>query len=269
MDPVRVGGVNVGPGQPLTLISGPCVVEDRETMRRAAGELAELCAACGVSLVFKSSFEKDNRTAAAAHRGPGLERGLELLSSLKQELELTITTDVHRIEQVGPAAEVVDLVQVPALLCRQTSLLEAVGGCGRPVNLKKGQFAGVEVMAGAVDKLRGAGATAVLLTERGSVHGPDRLVCHLPDLARLRSLGCPVVIDAGHAANARHEIPLLARAGLASGADALFLEAHPDPDRARCDGGRMVSIDQLRELLPALERLHRVVRELWGEGGAG
>lgn len=265
MRPVLVGSASFGSNS-LVLISGPCVVEDPETMRRAAGELSEICAAAGASLVFKSSYEKDNRTDAGAHRGPGLEAGLELLAGLKRELGLALCTDVHRVEDVRAAAEVVDLVQVPALLCRQTSLLEAVGACGRPVNLKKGQFASARVMAGAVDKVRGAGGRSVLITERGSSFG-DRLVCDLPGVAALRALGCPVVIDAGHAANAPAEIPLLARAGVAVGADAVFIEAHPDPVRARCDGGRMLSLGELSRLLPSLVRLFAVAREQWGDAG--
>ena len=277
---VRVGSVAVGHGHPLALIAGPCVVEDPETMDRTAEALVEACRLAGVGLIFKSSYEKDNRTEASAFRGPGLEAGLELLAGLGRRFGLPLTSDVHRVGDIAAAASVLDLIQIPALLCRQTSLLEAAGRAGRPVNIKKGQFLAPEAMAGAVDKVRQgramAGAAdkvgpdgaedradgaAVLLTERGSCFGHGGLVCDLTSLSVLRGLGCPTVVDAGHAANRRADIPLLARAGVAAGADALFLEVHPDPERARCDGSRMLSLKELGALLPGLARLARAVRE--------
>jgi 2-dehydro-3-deoxyphosphooctonate aldolase (KDO 8-P synthase) len=255
---VHVGPVTIGPGHPLALISGPCVVEDPETMDRTAEGLVELCRRHEVPLIFKSSYEKDNRTAADAYRGPGLQAGLAALERLKERFGLPVTSDVHRVSDVEPAARVLDLIQVPALLCRQTSLLEAAGRAGRPVNVKKGQFIAPQAMKGAVDKL---GEAEVLLTERGSCFGHERLVCDLTCLSVLRSLGCPVCVDAGHASNRRDEIPLLARAGVAAGADALFVEVHPDPGRARCDGSRTLSLLELEEILPGLVGLARAVRE--------
>jgi 2-dehydro-3-deoxyphosphooctonate aldolase (KDO 8-P synthase) len=244
-----IAGITVGQGHPLALIAGPCVVESDDVMRRSAGALREICAARGVPLIFKASYEKDNRSAAAAHRGPGLMAGLAALARVRAEFGLPLTTDVHRPSDVAAAAQVVDLLQVPALLCRQSSLLEAVGASGQAVNVKKGQFLDGRAMAGAVEKVRAVGATQVLLTERGTAFGSDGLVCDLEDVALMQGLGCPVVLDAGHAANARDQIAVLARCGVAAGADVLFVECHPDPARALCDGKRMLTLVELDALL--------------------
>jgi 2-dehydro-3-deoxyphosphooctonate aldolase (KDO 8-P synthase) len=262
MEPVCIGaGVAIGPGRPLALIAGPCVVEDDATMHAAARALGEMCGELALPLVFKSSYEKDNRTDGAADRGPGLVAGLAALSALAAEHRLATTTDVHRVADVAPAAAAVDLVQIPALLCRQSSLLEAAGACGRPVNVKKGQFMSARAIAGSLDKARAAGADGrVLVTERGSSFGPERLVVDFGALPALRALGAPLVVDAGHAANAREEIEVLARAAVAAGADALFIECHPDPARARCDGARMLSLGELARLLAELAPLARLVR---------
>lgn len=253
-------GVRIGRGQPLVLIAGPCVVEDDEVMFAAADRLVALAAAQRMPLIFKSSYEKDNRTIAEAYRGPGLVRGLACLAALKDRFGCPLLTDVHRPSDVAAAAQVVDVLQVPALLCRQTSLLEAVGAAGRVVNLKKGQFLSPVGLAGSIGKLRGAGAQQVLVTERGNSFGYDRLVCDLAGLGELRALGCPVVLDAGHASNAPSEIIPLACAGVAAGADALFVECHPDPANARSDDRRMLSLDQLEALLPRLLRIAEAVR---------
>jgi 2-dehydro-3-deoxyphosphooctonate aldolase (KDO 8-P synthase) len=252
--------VALGPGQPLVLVSGPCVVEAEPVMRRAASELKEICGELGLPLIFKSSYLKDNRSAAESPRGPGLEAGLEILAGLGREFGLPLLSDVHQPDQVPAAARVLDVLQIPALLCRQTSLLEAAARSGRPLNLKKGQFLAPEAMAGALDKVRLAGADQVLLTERGSCFGPGRLVCDFTGLPRLRALGCPVVMDDGHAANQADEIPLLARCGVAAGADALFIESHPDPARALCDGSRSLSLAAMARLLRELAPLARLIR---------
>ncbi len=261
MNEVYVDNIPIGARHPLTLISGPCVVESEEVMLRTAEGLVELCAELELPLIFKSSYEKDNRSDRDAARGPGLEAGLARLKQIRATFDLPITSDVHRVGDVGPAAEILDLVQVPALLCRQTSLLEEVGRCGRPVNLKKGQFISPQAMSGALAKVRGAGGGQVLLTERGSSFGYERLVCDLTSIPIMQDLGAPVVFDAGHGANHRRWIPLLARAGVAAGADALFIECHPDPDAALCDGARMLTLTALRSLLVQLVPLARQVRE--------
>jgi 2-dehydro-3-deoxyphosphooctonate aldolase (KDO 8-P synthase) len=260
MNPIRVEGVTIGRGAPLVLISGPCVLESEEVARRTAGELAELCARHGVPLIFKCSYEKDNRTAARAYRGPGLAAGLTLLERLRLDFGLPVLTDVHRRSDVTEAAAL-SMLQVPAFLCRQTSLLEAVGRSGRPVNIKKGQFMSPKAMAGAVEKVRGAGGTEILLTERGSSFGPDRVVCDMTSVPALSRIGRPVAFDAGHPAACREDIVTLARCGVAAGADALFVETHPDPDRAPCDGDRMLSIAEMKRLLPELVELAGIVRQ--------
>lgn len=261
MNEVYVDKIPIGAGHPLVLISGPCVVESDDVMLRTAQGLAEICTELELPLIFKSSYEKDNRSHRDAPRGPGLEAGLATLARVRSDLGLPVTSDVHRVSDVAPAAEILDLVQIPALLCRQTSLLEAAGRCGRPVNLKKGQFLGPRAMAGALEKVRGVGSAEVLLTERGSSFGYERLVCDLTSIPIMQGLGAPVVLDAGHGANNRRWIPLLAQAGVAAGADALFIECHPDPAAASCDGARMLSLQELRTLLAQVVPLARQVRE--------
>ncbi|MBW2731789.1 MAG: 3-deoxy-8-phosphooctulonate synthase [Deltaproteobacteria bacterium] len=253
---VEVGkGVSIGPGLPWALIAGPCVVEDPLTMDQIASELGDICAKYGRPLIFKASYEKDNRTHAGSYRGPGLDAGLEALMVVGERFGLPTTTDVHRVEDVAVAAKAVELLQIPALLCRQTSLLEAAGASGRAVNIKKGQFMAPAAMAGAVEKVRGAGGEGVLLTERGSMFGYERLVCDTTAVPAMQALGCPVVGDAGHASNTREEITALARALVGVGVDALFVEVHPEPEKARCDGGRSLSLTELSTLLGQLAEL--------------
>lgn len=263
MAAIKVGDIPVGPEHPLVLIAGPCVVEQPEVMTRTAGTLKEICAGLDLPLIFKSSYEKDNRTSADAYRGPGLERGLESLAKVKEAFDLPLLSDVHRTGDVVLAAVVLDMLQVPALLCRQSSLLEAVAVSMRPINIKKGQFMSPEAMAGAVDKVYRAGGprSQVLLTERGSSFGHDKVICDVTAIPRLQSLGCPVALDAGHAAPERRLIPTLARAGVAAGADALFVECHPNPSAALCDGDRMLDLEQMLDMLPRVVALARAVRE--------
>ena len=221
-------------------------------MDQAAERLSALARQHQIPLIFKSSFEKDNRTLPQAYRGPGIVEGLASLARLRERWGLTLLTDIHSPEDAAPAAEIVDVLQIPAFLCRQTRLLEAAGATGRAINLKRGQFASPSQLAGSVAKLRAAGANEIVITERGASFGYERLVCDFTQLAALRELCGAVVFDAGHAANAAKEIPVLARAATAAGADALFIEAHPEPRRALCDGSRMLSLEQLANLLPEL-----------------
>lgn len=259
MNTVKIGHVTIGRLHPLVLISGPCVVESAAVMEQTAAALSELCGELEVPLIFKSSFEKDNRTEASSYRGPGLEEGLAVLTELRARHGFPVLSDVHRPSQVPAAARALDVIQIPAFLCRQTSLLEAAGQSGVAVNIKKGQFMTPDAMAGSVDKVRQTGNTRVLLTERGSTFGPGRLVCDMSGVPQLQTL-CPVVMDAGHAANHRDAIPILARCGVAAGADAVYVECHPEPDRARCDGTRMLSLRQMRGLLEDLVKVGRVSR---------
>ncbi len=263
---VRVGGVAVGDGA-LVLIAGPCVLEEPERVLRIARGLRDAAGAAGVPLVFKASFDKANRTSVGAFRGPGLEAGLELLARVRAEVGLPVTTDVHEPWQAERVAEVVDLLQVPAFLCRQTDLLVACGRTGRPVNVKRGQFADPRSMGHAVDKVRSAGDGGVLLTERGTSFGHGDLVVDPRALVWLREHGVPVVFDATHSAQRpsalgdrsggdRELVPALARAAVAVGVDAVFLEVHDDPGSARSDAATQWPLDRVPGLLRRLAALH-------------
>jgi len=269
---VRIAGRRVGPGCRLFLIAGPCVVEDRETMRRSAGFMAELSAKLDILYVFKASYRKANRTSGSSPSGPGLEAGLEELARIGSEFGLPVTTDIHESAEAAPAASVAEILQIPAFLCRQTALIQAAAATGRVVNIKKGQFMDPRLMTAAVDKAREAGGERVLLTERGSFFGYGDLVVDLRSLAVMREAGCPLVYDATHSVQApggagnasgghREYAGLLARAAVAAGADGLFLEVHPDPSRALSDRATMLSLEQVGKLLPELVRLSDFIRE--------
>jgi 2-dehydro-3-deoxyphosphooctonate aldolase (KDO 8-P synthase) len=260
--PVQVGSVNVG-GPALVLIAGPCVIESREATIGVARHLRAMAERLALPLVFKASFDKANRSTVGAFRGPGLETGLEILAAVKDSTGLPLTTDVHLPQQAQAVAAVVDLLQVPAFLCRQTDLLSACAATGRPVNVKKGQFMAPLAMGAAVDKLRSAGAAGIMLTERGSSFGHGDLVVDYRGLPVMRGLGVPVCMDATHACQQppsdqastgglRDLVPSLARAAVAVGIDALFLEVHPDPGRAPCDGSNMLSLSELEPLMGRL-----------------
>jgi len=265
--PLQIGSTTVEPDGPFLLIAGPCVLEGPDFAIDVARELRDLTASLGVPFVFKSSYDKANRTSADSFRGPGVERGLEWLASVRGEISIPVTTDVHTAAEARAAGAVVDLVQVPAFLCRQTDLLLEAARSGKPVNVKKGQFLAPWDMARVVEKLRSSGCEHVLVTERGSTFGYNRLVVDFPSLAILRETGARVVFDATHAVQQpgalggssggeRRHVALLARAAVAVGVDALFLEVHPDPDRAPCDGPNMLALSELRPLLEQLVRIH-------------
>jgi 2-dehydro-3-deoxyphosphooctonate aldolase (KDO 8-P synthase) len=255
----------------LTLLAGPCVVEGRDRTLRIAERLATMCAARGLALVFKASFDKANRSAGRSFRGLGVAEGLAVLAEVKAQLGLPIVTDVHQPEQAAMAAEVADLLQIPAFLCRQTDLLSAAAATGRPVNVKKGQFLAPWDMANVVQKLREADAAGILLTERGASFGYNNLVVDMRGLAVMRALGVPVCFDATHSVQIpgglgdksggqREFAPILARAAVAAGVDAVFMEVHDDPDSALSDGPNMLPLDGLPSLLDTLLRLHELVR---------
>jgi len=260
--PVQVGAVSIG-GPDLVLIAGPCVIESRAATLDIAHRLADITAALNLPLIFKASFDKANRSSIAAYRGPGLDAGLEVLAAVGEATGLPLTTDVHHPEQAAAIAAVVDLLQVPAFLCRQTDLLVACAETGRPVNVKKGQFMAPQAMGAVVDKLRVSGASGVVLTERGTSFGYGDLVVDYRGLPILRGLGAPVCMDATHACQQpptggastgglRDMVPTLARAAVAVGIDALFLEVHPNPDQAPCDGSNMLPLADLDGLLRGL-----------------
>ncbi|MAE27392.1 MAG: 3-deoxy-8-phosphooctulonate synthase [Planctomycetota bacterium] len=264
---INLGGKIVGDGQ-LFLIAGPCVMETREQTLELAENLAAIAAARSMPLIFKASFDKANRTSGDAGRGPGMANGLKWLAEVRRATGLPILTDVHLPEQCAPVAEVVDVLQIPAFLCRQTDLISAAAATGKPVNVKKGQFLAPWDMERVVDKCASAGAEDILVTERGTSFGYGRLVVDMAGLADLAATGRPVVFDATHSVQRpgalgkstggdRTLVPLLARAAVATGlVDGLFFEVHPDPDTSPSDGPNMVRLDEFPEVLDSVLAVH-------------
>ena len=262
--------IQVGSGQPLLLIGGPCALESEDLARQVAGTLQEICARLGISYVFKASFDKANRTSLEAYRGPGLQEGLAILARIRQDLGVPVISDIHDITQVAAAAEVLDILQIPAFLCRQTDLLTAAARTGKPVNVKKGQFVSPWDMQNAVNKLRGAGGTKVMLVERGASFGYNNLVVDMRSLPVMRSFGCPVIYDATHSVQLpggaggssggqREFILPLARAAVAAGIDGLFMEIHPEPEKALCDGPNSIPLDEIEAILMQLLRIREAL----------
>ena len=269
--PVRIGPVEIGGGRPLALIAGPCVIESRDAALRHAERLRAMAAEAGLPLVYKSSFDKANRTSVGGYRGLGLEAGLRVLDEVRRATGLPILTDVHEREQIAAVASVVDVMQTPAFLCRQTDFIQAVAKAGKPVNLKKGQFLSPWEMARVVEKARATGNQQLLVTERGFAFGYNNLVSDVRALPVLAETGCPVVFDATHSVQRpggqgtasggdRQFVAPLARAAVAAGVDAIFLEVHEDPDRALSDGPTSVRLADLPALLAQLVAIDRVVR---------
>ena len=257
---VKIGNVSVGGGAPLALIAGPCVIEGMERTLMIGREVRAIAERLGIPYIFKASFDKANRSSFHAFRGPGLTDGLKILADIKKELKVPVLSDIHEISQVEPAAAVLDVLQIPAFLCRQTDLLHAAAQTGLPVNVKKGQFLSPLEMKNVVTKLEESGCSSILLTERGSSFGYNNLVVDMRSLAILRSFGVPVVFDATHSvqlpggggdrsAGQRDFVPVLARAAAAVGIDALFLEVHDNPAQALSDGPNMVPLAELESLL--------------------
>lgn len=260
----------IGTGQPLLLIGGPCALESEEMARKVAGTMGEICDRLGISYVFKASFDKANRTSLDSYRGPGLEEGLATLAKIRREMAVPVISDIHDVSQVAAAAEVLDILQIPAFLCRQTDLLTAAAKTGKTVNVKKGQFVSPWDMENAVSKMRGAGSSKITLVERGASFGYNNLVVDMRSLPVMRSFGCPVIFDATHSVQLpggaggssggqREFIGPLARAAVAAGIDGLFMEIHPDPDKALCDGPNSIPLDEVEELLAQLIRVRDAV----------
>jgi 2-dehydro-3-deoxyphosphooctonate aldolase (KDO 8-P synthase) len=273
LNPVRIGPYSCGPGQPLLLIAGPCVIESEELCLSIARRLKEIVAGQRVNLVFKASFDKANRTSASAFRGAGLETGLKVLAKVKEATGLPVTTDIHESEQAAPVAKVCDLLQIPAFLARQTDLLVAAAQTGRAVNVKKGQFMAPWDMQHVVKKLASAGCRNVLLCERGTFFGYGRLVNDMRALIQMRELGVPVVFDATHSVQEpgglgsstggnRAMVEPLARAATAIGIDGLFFETHPDPDHAPSDGPNMLRLDDFPGVLNRILRIRETMESL-------
>lgn len=272
---VRVGDAVFGGGRPLVLIAGPCVIENLEHSLRTAAALREIAARLGIGLVFKASYDKANRTSVNSFRGPGTEAGLEILARVKAETGLPVLSDIHDLSQVTPAAEVLDVLQIPAFLCRQTDLLAAAGATGKVVNIKKGQFLAPWDMKNAVGKLESAGNRNILLTERGASFGYNNLVVDMRSLPIMRETGCPVIFDATHAvqlpggsgtssAGQRQFVGALSRAAVGAGIDGLFWEVHEDPDRALCDGPNSLPLDQVEAQLRQVLAIDAIVKERLG-----
>lgn len=269
-NPVAVGPVTIGQGRPLALIAGPCVMEPDDLSRRIAGRLVEICGLLEIPLIFKASFDKANRTSKSSYRGPGLVEGLKVFERIQAETGLPVTTDVHETHQAAPIAEVVDLLQIPAFLARQTDLLEAAAATGRPLNVKKGQFMAPWDMTHVVAKVLEAGGPGLLLTERGTTFGYGRLVNDFRAIPQMQASGAPVVFDATHSvqlpsagagvsSGEREMVPYLARAAVAAGCDALFLEVHPRPEEALSDGPNALRLDDLEGLLRTCLRIREAI----------
>ena len=272
MNEVRVGEIRIGNGNPLVLIAGPCVLEGEAVVMEIARQLKELCGSLEIPLIFKASYEKDNRGSEKSYKGPGLQEGLKVLDKVKQQVGLPVLSDVHRLEDVDRAKEVLDIIQVPAFLCQQTSLLLRVGEAGRVVNIKKGQFVAPENMAGAVKKIYSTGNQQVLLTERGTCFGYNKLVSDFCSIPMMQGIGCPVIFDATHVirnygipsedprGGSPQYVPHLSRAAVAVGCDGLFLETHPRPSEALCDASSMIPLDEMESLLTQAKAIHDMVR---------
>jgi 2-dehydro-3-deoxyphosphooctonate aldolase (KDO 8-P synthase) len=262
---------NLNSPRQLFLIAGPCVIENEKLCLQVAASLKKTCASLGIFYVFKASFDKANRTSAKSFRGPGMENGLKILEKVRAELDLPVLTDVHTESQAVLAAEIVDILQIPAFLCRQTDLIEAAVATGKIVNLKKGQFLSPQEMGRVVEKAKRAGAKKILLTERGTTFGYNNLVADMRSIPIMKSFGFPVVFDATHSvqlpggggdksAGQREFAPLLAKAALAVGANGLFIETHPQPEKALSDGPNMIPLGEMTTVLRSLLKIYEAAK---------
>jgi 2-dehydro-3-deoxyphosphooctonate aldolase (KDO 8-P synthase) len=279
MMPLNIGGIDVGgEGSPLVVIAGPCVIENEEITLSTARKLKELCHTLGMPFLFKSSYDKANRTSLSSYRGPGLEEGLRMLWTVKSELGIPVVSDVHSVEDVKPAAEVLDMLQIPAFLCRQTDLILAASKTGKPVNIKKGQFLAPWDMKNIIEKFVSTGNRNLLITERGTSFGYNNLVVDFRGLPIMRSFGYPVIFDVTHSlqlpggrgsssGGQREFAEPLARAAVAAGVDGLFMEVHPEPEKALCDGPNMIPLPDLGKMLASLKELHKVIGHSAVSGG--
>ncbi len=270
---MKLCGFEVGLEHPFFLIAGPCVVESEQLQIDVAGQLKEMTAELKIPFIFKSSYDKANRSSGKSFRGPGMDEGLRILGEVKKQLGVPVLTDVHNIEDIKTVAAVVDVLQTPAFLCRQTDFIHAVARAGRPVNIKKGQFLAPTDMKNVVDKAREAsGADNIMVCERGASFGYNNLVSDMRSLAIMRNTGCPVVFDATHSVQLpggqgttsggqREFVPVLARAAVAAGIAGLFMETHPDPAKALSDGPNAWPLDMMKELLQVLKEMDALVKQ--------
>ncbi|MFZ4056142.1 MAG: 3-deoxy-8-phosphooctulonate synthase [Polynucleobacter sp.] len=274
---MQLCGFPIGLKQPLFLIAGPCVIESEQSALDIAGELKAITSALGMHFIYKSSFDKANRSSGSSYRGLGMERGLEILAKVKKEIGVPVLTDVHDIPEIAPVAAIVDVLQTPAFLCRQTDFIRACAQSGKPVNIKKGQFLSPQEMFNVMDKAREAAkekglSQAFLVCERGTTFGYNNLVADMRSLAILRATQAPVVFDATHSVQLpggqgtssggqREFVPVLARAAVAAGISGIFMETHPDPANALSDGPNAVPLNRMRELLESLLTIDAVVKK--------
>lgn len=273
MNELKLNNLTIGPARPLTIIAGPCQIEGKDLCMKIGEAVRDRCAELGLQYIFKASFDKANRSSIHTQRGPGMADGLRVLEEVGKELGVPTTTDIHEPSQAAAAGEVVDVLQIPAFLCRQTDLLVAAAETGKAVNAKKGQFLSPMEMANVVNKLTEAGAKNLMLTERGTFFGYNRLVNDFVGLEDMASLGWPVCFDVTHStqqpgaqgnqSGGRPEVaPLLARCAIAAGVQALFIETHPDPKNAASDGATMLQLDGMLDLLGDLARMHQAMRSV-------
>lgn len=270
MKTIRFKNFSLGKGHPLVILSGPCVIESQDHCLSTAETLKQIFSPYNINLIFKSSYDKANRSSHSSFRGPGLEKGLRILERVKNELDLSVVTDVHSPEEAEAAGEVCDLIQIPAFLCRQTDLIIAAAKTGKPVTVKKGQFMSPWEMGNVVEKIRSVGNENIILTDRGTTFGYNNLVCDMRSIPIMQGFGVPVCFDATHAVQLpgglghasggeRQYIPVLAKAALAAGANALFIESHPNPAAAQSDASSVLPLNDLPRLLATFEKLYHLI----------
>ena len=268
----RIGKVKVGLDSPLFVMAGPCVIESKSNCLDIAGKLLDIGGNTGIGIIFKASFDKANRSSITSFRGPGLEKGLEILDAVRRQANLPVMTDVHEPVQAAIAGEVVDCLQVPAFLCRQTDLLCACAQTGKPVNVKKGQFLSPDEMKNVVDKIRACNNKKIMLTERGTFFGYNLLVNDMSAIEQMKHFGCPVIFDATHStqqpgglgnasAGRREMAPILAKSAIAAGANGLFVEVHTEPEKSKSDAACIMPIEWLEDLLKSCKKIFEIVRE--------
>jgi 2-dehydro-3-deoxyphosphooctonate aldolase (KDO 8-P synthase) len=270
---MKLCGFDIGLNQPMFLIAGPCVIESEQLAIDTAGRLKEICNDLQINFIYKSSYDKANRSSGLSFRGFGIDEGLRILSEVKSQIGVPVLTDVHDKDEIAPVAKVVDVLQTPAFLCRQTDFIQAVASAGKPVNIKKGQFLSPWDMRNVVEKARDAsGADNIMVCERGASFGYNNLVSDMRSLAVMRNTGCPVVFDATHSVQLpggqgtasggqREFVPVLARAAVAAGISGLFMETHPDPSRAKSDGPNAFPLGYMKEMLQTLKVLDATVKQ--------
>ena len=272
---IKVGTLEVGGGEPLFLIAGPCVIESYDATFEAASYVKDLTGQLGIPFIFKTSYDKANRTSMGSYRGPGFSKGLDILSRIKSKLGIPILSDIHRFQEVAPAAEVLDVLQIPAFLCRQTDFLLAAAETGAAVNIKKGQFMAPWDMEHAVKKVTSTGNENILLTERGTTFGYNNLVVDFRGLGIMQRMGWPVVFDATHSVQLpggagscsggqREHVPALAKAAVAAGVDGIFMEVHENPEKALCDGPNSLPLNEVRPLLQQLRAVRTALTTVTG-----